>query len=120
MRRTILSAAFLAAIIAGWLSAKPALATPTLVCSTAPCPVVYVVQNGLTVSNNGPSSCLSTANACALLSDAITQVTAGGTIIIIDDGVYFQSVPITKSVTIVGLMHPSIVPPSGSPAISIA
>jgi hypothetical protein len=118
---------FLASIVltiwaACWLS--PASAATPAWCESAPCPVAYVSANGFSIANNGANACIgplspSQIAGCGTFADALTSVTAGGTIVIVDAGEYAQSVTINKSVSIVSVLHATIVPPSGSPAFLI-
>jgi hypothetical protein len=118
MRMIYLVAALLAGILSNWLSAAPAEAAT---CTTAPCQVVFVNMFGTTIAGNGATACLNnTGSACNNFADALTQVATGGTIIIVDDGSYYESVTVTKSVTIISPLNASIIPPSGSPAFTVA
>jgi hypothetical protein len=118
MRMKYLLAALLAGILSSWLSSAPAEAAA---CSAAPCQEVFVAMQGTTIANNGGQACLSNSgNACNNFADALTQVTAGGTIFIIDGGTFYETVSVTKSVTIISPLNASIVPPSGSPAFTVA
>lgn len=114
MRKILIA---LAALAASWFTPTPASAQT---CTTAPCPVAFVQANGLSIAGNGASACVGTAGqGCGTFADALTSVTAGGTIVILDNGQYAQSVTINKSVTITGALKPSIIPPNGSPAFLI-
>jgi hypothetical protein len=119
MRKLILSAVFLTGITTVWLcAAEPAFAVGN--CSAVPCPVAYVSSNGYTIANNGSNACvLGGANGCALISEALSSVTNGGTVIILDGASYLQSTTINKSVTITSEFRPTIAPPSGNPAFLI-
>jgi hypothetical protein len=118
MRKIILTAIFLTGITSIWLGAEPALAVGS--CNTVPCPVAYVSRDGYTIAGNGANACvLGGSNGCSLISEAIASVTTGGTVIIMDSGVYVQSVTINKSVTITSESRPTIAPPPANPAFLV-
>jgi hypothetical protein len=121
MRGMIFVLSMLIAAAASSWSSPAAAATPS--CNTAPCPVAYVSMNGYSIAINGANACvMPTATqpvGCSTFADALASVSPGGTIVILDAGQYEQSVSITQSVTIVSPLGASIVPPSGSPAISV-
>lgn len=125
MHRMIFVATILIAVGgACWPSPAPAVTITPPSCNTAPCPVAYVSMNGYSITNNGANACVMPSATqpvgCNTFVDALNSVTAGGTIVILDDYEYSQTIVVTKSVAIVSPSHATIAPPSGDPAVSIA
>jgi Right handed beta helix region len=115
MRKILIA---LAALAASWLTSTQTSVAAS--CNTVPCPVAWVQMNGLSIANNGANACvLSPSQGCSTFADALTSVTAGGTIVILDNGDYAESVGVNKSVTITGALKPTIAPPNGTPALLI-
>jgi hypothetical protein len=123
MREMIFVPSILFTVGAGCWSSPASALTPAT-CNTAPCPVAYVSINGYSITDNGANACVMPSATepigCNTFTDALASVTTGGTIVILDAGEYSQSITISKSVSIVSPLHATIVPPSGSPAFSIA